>query len=139
METYVTIEEAERYFQQRFPCEEWEEASTEEKEKAIATATLAIDRQLFKSRKTVDTQILAFPRYPDTVVPDRVKAACLEEALAVLKTKKDKRKILQREGVQSFALGDLSESYGEGAGGGLYSQDAREFLRPWLVGAVSIT
>jgi len=45
---------------------------------------------------------------------------------------------LQQEGVQSFTLGNMSETYAPGAGRGLLSQEAKELLRPWLLGGVNI-
>ena len=92
-----------------------------------------------KGRKTTDNQALAFPRYPDTEVPEAVKEACCEEALALLERGNNQRRKLQQEGVQSFTLGNMSESYAAGAGRGLLSQEAKELLRPWLLGGVNIS
>jgi len=90
-------------------------------------------------RKTNPEQGLAFPRYPDTEVPEAVKEACCEEALAILESGNSQRRKLQQEGVQSFSLGNMSETFAAGAGKGLLSQEAKELLRPWLLGAVNIT
>ena len=80
-----------------------------------------------------------FPRYPDMEVPQTVKDACCEEALAILERGNSQRRRLQQEGVQSLSVGGLSETYVAGArGGGLISQEAKELLRPWLLGAVRI-
>jgi hypothetical protein len=49
------------------------------------------------------------------------------------------RRKLQKEGVQSFTLGNMSETYAPGTGRGLLSQEAKELLKPWLLGAVMIT
>jgi len=97
-----------------------------------------IDRQLLKGRKATDTQELAFPRYPDEEVPETVKEACCEIALALLERGNSQRRKLQQEGVQSFVLGNMSETYTAGAGKGLLSQEAKELLRPWLLGSVNI-
>jgi len=40
--------------------------------------------------------------------------------------------------VQSFTLGNMSETFAAGAGKGLLSQEAKELLRPWLLGSVNI-
>lgn len=82
---------------------------------------------------------MSFPRHPDTEVPEAVKEACCEEALAMLERGNSQRRKLQQEGVQSFALGNMSETYVAGAGRGLLSQEAKELLRPWLLGSVFIT
>lgn len=137
-ESYCTIEEANEYFAGRLHAERWGETSDADKEKALRQATKEIDRQLLKGRKATDTQELAFPRYPDTEIPEAVKEACCEIALALLERGNSQRRKLQQEGVQSFTLGNMSETYAPGAGRGLISQEAKELLRPWLLGGVNI-
>lgn len=139
MESYATVETAGAYFAKRLYCDAWAKAGEYEKESALLMATQTIDRQALKGRKADPDQILAFPRYPDTITPQEVTKACYEEALALLEFGNSKRIQLQREGVQSFSLGDLMETYEPGASRGLLSQQARELLRPWLAGAVRIT
>ncbi len=136
--SYCTIEYADEYFAGRLHAERWGETSDADKEKALRQATKEIDRQLLKGRKATDTQELAFPRYPDTEVPEAVKEACCEIALALLERGNSQRRKLQQEGVQSFTLGNMSETYAPGAGRGLISQEAKELLRPWLLGGVNI-
>ena len=135
---YMTTEEAETYFAGRLHAESWGETSDADKEKALRQATKEIDRQLLKGRKATDTQELAFPRHPDTEVPEAVKEACCEIALALLERGNSQRRRLQQEGVQSFTLGNMSETFAAGAGKGLLSQEAKELLRTWLMGAVNI-
>ena len=135
---YCTIEYAEEYFKNRLHAERWGETSDADKEKALRQATKEIDRQLLKGRKATDTQELAFPRHPDTEVPEAVKEACCEIALALLERGNSQRRKLQQEGVQSFTLGNMSETFAAGAGKGLLSQEAKELLRPWLLGSVNI-
>ena len=137
--SYIDIEGANEYFENRLHAESWGQADDETKEKALRQATKTIDRQLLRGRKTNPEQELAFPRYPDTEVPEAVKEACCEEALALLERGNSQRRKLQQDGVQSFTLGNMSESYAAGAGKGLLSQEAKELLRPWLLGAANIT
>jgi hypothetical protein len=137
--SYIDIDEANEYFTGRLHAESWGETSDADKEKALKQATKEIDRQPLTGRKATDTQALAFPRYPDSEVPEVVKEACCEVALALLERGNSQRRKLQQEGVQSFTLGNMSESYTAGAGKGLLSQEAKELLRPWLIGAVHIT
>jgi hypothetical protein len=136
---YVDLEEANEYFNSRLHADAWAEVSDADKGKALAMATREIDRQPLAGRKTTDNQALAFPRYPDSEVPEAVKEACCEIALALLERGNSQRRKLQQEGVQSFSLGNMSESYAAGAGKGLLSQEAKELLKPWLLGAVNIT
>ena len=136
--SYCTTEYANEYFTGRLHAERWGETSDADKEKALRQATKEIDRQLLKGRKATDAQELAFPRYPDTEVPEAVKEACCEIALALLERGNSQRRKLQQEGVQSFTLGNMSETYVPGAGRGLISPEAKELLRPWLLGGVNI-
>lgn len=137
--SYCTIEYADEYFSDRLHAESWGQAYEIAKEKALKQATKAIDRQPLRGRKTNPEQELAFPRHPDTEIPAAVKEACCEEALALIESGNSQRRKLQQEGVQSFTLGNMSETYAAGAGKGLLSQEAKELLRPWLIGAVMIT
>ena len=138
MQSYCTIEYADQYFKNRLHAESWGETSEADKEKALRQATKTIDRQPLRGRKAETGQALAFPRYPDTEIPEVVKEACCEEALAMLERGNSQRRKLQQEGVQSFTLGNMSETYAPGAGRGLLSQEAKELLRPWLLGGVNI-
>ena len=135
---YINLTEANEYFSNRLHADAWVEASDADKEKALAMATKAIDRQRLNGRKTNPSQPLAFPRYPDAEIPQNVKEACCEEALAILERGNSQRRKLQQEGVQSFSIGNLSETFAAGAGRGMLSQEAKELLKPWLLGAVMI-
>ena len=139
MQSYCTTEYADEYFTGRLHAEVWEQTDESTKEKALQQATRTIDCQPLKGRKNDPAQVLAFPRYPDTEIPEVVKEACCEEALALLERGNSQRRKLQQEGVQSFSLGNMSEAYAPGAGRGLISQEAKELLRPWLLGGVFIT
>ena len=139
MQSYCTIEYADEYFKNRLHAESWGQADDSTKEKALWQATRSIDRMPLRGRKTDLHQPLAFPRYPNTEIPEAVKEACCEEALALLESGNSQRRKLQQEGVQSFTLGNMSETYIAGAGKGLLSQEAKELLRPWLIGVVMIT
>lgn len=135
---YVTLEEANTYFESRLHAEAWTNASDADKQKALEMATRAIDRTPVKGVKTSYDQTNQFPRYPDMEVPQTVKDACCEEALAILERGNSQRRKLQAEGVTSVSIGGLSETYAVGSGRGLLSQEAKELLRPWLLGAVRI-
>ena len=139
MEAYVTIEEADTYFQGRLHAEAWENAEPVKRQAALVSATRAIDRLTLAGRKTDPDQPLAFPRHPDTEVPQAVKDACCEEALALLVRGDSQRRKLQAEGVTSVTIGSLSETYAAGGRGRSFvCPEARELLRPWLLGAVRI-
>jgi hypothetical protein len=119
----------------------------------VNTNTYVTLAEALRHRKTDGTQALAFPRtliacgtpddwqfvdaaYDDTVVPQVVKDAQCEEALALLRDDGSRRD-LQAQGVSSITLGKMSETY-VGRGHGLRSAEAREMLRSWIAGAVRI-
>jgi hypothetical protein len=136
--SYIDIDGADEYFAGRLCTEQWGETSDADKEKALRQATKEIDRMPLIGRKAVSEQVLAFPRHPEIKIPEAVKAACCEIALALLERGNSQRRKLQQEGVQSFTLGNMSETYAPGGGRGLISQEAKELLRPWLLGGVNI-
>ena len=81
----------------------------------------------------------------DAVVPEDVKKATVEEAIAlygfyVSSPGDQKRRKLQDQGVTSFSIGKLSETYG-GIGAaakwkGLHSQEAYDLMKQYIAGAV---
>jgi hypothetical protein len=82
---YGTIEGADRYFSEQLYGEFWETQTAEKKQKALITATRAIDLLNFAGSKTDDSQVLEFPRNGDTEVAEAIQRASYEEALARLR------------------------------------------------------
>ena len=77
------------------------------------------------------------------LVPDEVKNAVFEEALALYdlyaSSGSTKRRKLQEQGVISFSIGKMSESYAPGSARkwkGLHSQEAYDFMKQYVAGAV---
>lgn len=110
-----------------------------------------------KSSPASDEQALMFPRVingyaydwdDDTsiaIVPEDVKRATVEEAIAlydfyVSSVGDQKRRKLQDQGVKSFSVGKLSESYGDvrtsAKWKGLHSQEAYDLMKQYVAGAV---
>ena len=108
-----------------------------------------------KSSPSSDEQSLMFPRIinglacdwddstSEAIVPELVKAACVEEAIGLYEfytsSSDQKRAKMQRQGVSSFSIGDLSESYKAGASRklkGLKSEAAYDLLKEYIAGAV---
>ena len=90
-------------------------------------ATRHIDQMPLRGTKYEYDQDLEFPRIIDgvivgdedqnAVVPDLVKRACLEEAMAIYSNASGGRRKLQEVGVQSYTIGGkLSETFRPGAG-----------------------
>ena len=110
-----------------------------------------------KSDPSSDEQALMFPRVINdyaydwddatstAIVPEDVKKACAEEAIAlydfyISSPGDQKRRKLQDQGVKSFSVGELSESYGNMSTSakwkGLHSQEAYDFMKQYIAGAV---
>jgi len=81
---YCTKTEADTYFSGRLNTDAWDDASDADKDKVLIQATRIIDQLNFKGEKTDAAQELQFPRNDDTEVPDDIKCACSEIALALL-------------------------------------------------------
>lgn len=158
MSAYVTLADAQTYFETRLYTEKWAAATMTEKTAALAMAQRAIDSLPLIGVKADPAQTDQFPRaytvHTDTftftspavfnayttvdlTVPQAVKDATCEEALAILKYGDSERVRLQEQGVTSAARGDLHETYA--ARHGLLSPVARDLLRPWVQGVVSLT
>jgi len=84
MSAYLTITEANQYFDKRLDTNPWDDASSKNKQKALEQATQIIDRLNYNGSKTDDEQENEFPRGGDTEIPDDVKYATAEIALALL-------------------------------------------------------
>lgn len=144
---YVTLSEAQEYFEDSLSIGQWLTASTQAQARALRSATRRIDAQPLIGRKLEPSQDHAFPRrywrdHTDSDVPAAVKAACCEEALSVLQESDDARGLAQAQGVTSVRVGDVSETYTEAmtaqrARDGL-SPAARRLLRPWIRRVVTL-
>lgn len=107
--TYISLEDAAAYFNERLYCDAWEAASNDNQARALIMATNHVDRLALVGRKKSCAQALQFPRcYPpgsmlsqveyvgnlpepaadgyvcDTDIPQIVKDACCEQALFLL-------------------------------------------------------
>lgn len=158
--SYVDISYADNYFAGRLFTDEWDKADLITKEKALLMACKRIERLQFKGIKAdFENQILQFPRALPVVnvpiyvqeqdfnlgtmrfivqdqVPEEVKQAQCEEALALLKYGNNTRTKLQEQNVVQINFGNISEEY-KGLGK-LFSKEAYELLKPYLAGAVAI-
>ena len=146
VDSYVSLEEANNYFNSRLHAEAWTGATDTDKEKALKQATRNIDTLPFRGAKASDAQALSFPRaytvykdgglvlVTDQDIPQAVKNATCEEALSLLQN--SQRKQLQEEGVDSITIGNLTEHYS-----GTYksiSSSAYKMLSRYIVGGVYI-
>lgn len=152
---YADVSEADSYLSGRLYTDAWDDADEADKQAALITATRTIDRLTLVGRPADDDQALAFPRTiratdgsdVDTDdIPQAVADATVEEALALLDRGNSERRKLQADGVTSFQIGSLSESYANRSirtgspikPQALASLEARELMRPWIAKSVRI-
>lgn len=158
--SYIDVLAAQVYFDNRLYSDAWDNASDNDKAKGLIMASKKLDRLPIKGVKANYLQAMEFPRaletdyrywqymsltidahfygywYVEPEVTQNVKNAVCEEALALLKGV-PKRVELQRQGVKSFNINGVSENYGSGKNMLLLSQEAKEFMEPYL-GSVSL-
>lgn len=136
----------------------WTALSSADKDTALRKAAKMIDRQPLVGYKSITTQTMEFPRilyteggsydynllqydewYDPQTVPTAVKNAQCEIALEIGQgtSNNTERMDLRRQGVKSFSLGKLSESYG-GAINSLLSEEARQLLLPYTGGGFRV-
>jgi len=151
--SYLTQIEATQYITDHYPSTDekliaWNLLSTGDKDAYLRKSAQTIDKQPLIGYKAVYAQPMAFPRrirsydpslqqfIPEVVAPDAVKWAQVELALELM-TGPNERAQLQREGVKSFSVGNLSESYGSGKSMAL-PYEVMQLLKPFLAGSVAI-
>ena len=150
---YVTLEEANDYVATHFTSTStqriaWEALSDEDKEVLLRVSAEAIDSIPYPGRKASATQTEAFPRWPQTEVPQAVKHAQVENALIATDEQESEYAAMYQRmrafGVQSYEIDDLSETIVTGTSSGVYvskgitSPKAQSLLAPFLGGAYRI-
>jgi hypothetical protein len=125
--SYVSIADADTYFETRIDSANWVDASDEIKEQALVTATALIDDNAWIGSAVSSSQALAWPRknaiYNDdrlglqvTIaedeLPSRVKTAVYEQALHLI----DNEDVLmgQSQTFESISVGSISLSDSNG-------------------------
>ena len=107
----------------------------------LCEATRKIDGLNLNGKKKVATQVNQFPRiytnaagidYTETAVPEDVKQACCEEALAILKYGNTARYKLKTEGVTNFTVGSISETFDSAKRPALLSMEAARIMKKYL-------
>lgn len=167
---FATVQLCNAVLAKRLGTASWTAATTANKIIAIQMATSNIDSLNYSGLKYLSTQDRQFPRkyildpdafspygdiinvdqygycYESTDVPDAVLFACALEALALIEyyatSTAAKRKTLQDQGVKSYSIGPLSETFG-GSGsaliGDLKSAEAYGLLEKYMENSVLIT
>lgn len=81
---YLDVAGAQEYFDDRLNTEAWDEATDENRLKALKMATRLINNLNFVGIKFDPTQINEFPRYGQVSVPNDIMEATCELALQIL-------------------------------------------------------
>lgn len=107
--SFITLDEADIYFDDRFDSEKWYELDAEEKEKLLISASKKINAFDYVGIKEDEAQNLEFPRNYGT--PQDIKDAVCEEAFSMSQKSKDMHKLNQDANITSISLGAGSVSY----------------------------
>src|SRR5689334_8503127 len=136
MSAYITLYDADTYFLTRFPSDEWDNASDENKTKALAHATRLIDTLNFIGDKNDINQENEFPRGEDTVVPESIKNATCEIAIALISGRdieyEQENMPLTSMSLDNNRLGSATSAVDLPKVHGIPSRLAWDFLRPFL-------
>ena len=147
---YVTLEEANDYVASHYLAADnlrksWDDLFDEEREILLNKSFQTIELLPFSGRKLNPTQSTVFPRWPCKEVPNAIKWAQIENALAKCDASNEEdAKYYERlwtYGVESYSIGNLSERTSTGTyslrgaqATGITSAIAERLLRPYLGG-----
>lgn len=147
---YVTLQEADEYVNTHYMSTEeprvgWISLSNEDKEALLTRSFQVLELLPFAGKKFDPKQTNAFPRWPYQEVPDAIKWAQIENAVAKSDASNEEdAKFYERlwmYGVESYSIGNLSERTSTGSysvngaqATGVTSAVADRLLRPYLGG-----
>ena len=147
---YVTLEEANDYVASHYLATDnlrkgWDSLFDEEREILLNKSFQTIELLPFAGRKLNPSQSTTFPRWPCKDVPEAIKWAQIENALAKSDASNEEdAKYYERlwtYGVESYSIGNLSERTSTGTyslrgaqATGITSAIAERLLRPYLGG-----
>lgn len=144
--SYVDIAYANEYVGRKVYADEWINSTEATREKALQEATFKVELFKYDGIKASTTQTLEFPRIyhlkdlddNSATVPDQIKYAVCEEALAILKYGNTTRINAQRQNVTGAKVGNISEFY-SGQINTLLSPEARILIKPFQAGSVRVS
>lgn len=147
---YVTLEEANEYVRTHYLSTDtlrlsWEELFDEDRIVLLNKSFQTIELLPFTGRKLNPDQSTVFPRWPCEEVPEAIKWAQIENALSRSDASNEEDaqyyEKLWTYGVESYSIGNLSESVSTGSYGlrgaqstGIVSAIAERLLRPFIGG-----
>ena len=143
---YATIERANAYMQEYYASTDpirtsWEALTDEDKQALLNRAELSIDQLPLRGKATNPPK--AFPRKPDEEYSlQAAQLATIELAAQYQDEVMRGRLSLKAQGVKSYKIGDLSETFGSGyeySGVDKFTYDTVfPFLKDWLGGGYRI-
>lgn len=143
---YATVVQANEYVQNYYSSGDsmrlaWEALSEPDKLVLLNRAEQTIDHLPINGKPVIENK--AFPRHSDTEIPSEVTHATIELAVQSLNGEAKERYELRKQGVRSYSIGDLSESFTDAAaaasGVDAYAYSiVFPFLRKWLGGGYTI-
>lgn len=147
---YVALEEADAYVNTHYLTTDnlrvsWFSLSDEDKVVLLTRSFQTIELLPFAGRKLDPSQSNAFPRWPHKEVPEAIKWAQVENAVAKSDASNEEDaqhyEKLWTYGVESYSIGNLTEHVSSGTYGlrgaqatGVTSATAERLLRPYLGG-----
>lgn len=141
---YASVVEADAYCEGKYPFPaSWDDASDDDKLRALTTATRMIDRLEFAGDKASEDQELEFPRDDDTTVPTDIVNASIEQALALIDGADPDLERLSL-GVTDSKTGDANTKYDRSFANerivhGILSDIAWNYLKPYLRNSQEMT
>jgi hypothetical protein len=142
---YATIEQADKYIESYYSStdslrEAWENLDDEDKQVLLNRAERIIDQLPYTGRpKDIHK---AFPRYPDHEYSlEQAMYATIELAIHQLDEVANERAELQAQGVKSYKIGDLSETFRDKESSLIDTHSysiVYPFLKNWMGGSFRI-
>ena len=132
--SFVTLEDAQTYFEERYDSNDWFALEEEDKEKLLITASKKINTFDFVGEQLAKDQPMAFPR--DYALPQDIKDAVCEEAISLISKADSIHAKNQEDNITSISLGAGSVSYGAGSNSDekklLASSTALYLVKKWI-------
>jgi len=133
--SYVTLAEANTYFDQRLLISAWDDASNDNRSKALNMAAVALDRLNYEGAMTSTTQAHQFPRDDEASIPQPMQDACCIIASKFLDDA-DMDVIREESRLESQAYGSVKQSFKDGdlphLMSGIPSAEAWDLILPFL-------
>lgn len=138
--SYLSVADATAILNLLLGSDAWTSASEDDQGRALIMATRQIDSNRFQGYPITSTQALAWPRNiqkeAPSAIPEDVKQACAEQALWVLQNATSgglsDRQQLQAQGVSSYTIGNLSETFRGGFQYGGLCSGSQRYLQGYI-------